>query len=228
MRRGLLITTAALLVTGTAFWFGREVGGFESSARIASLEQQLIQMEERIRLTGVAQAQAQQQADQAEQRRRDDLAALAEKVPQGDVAALVDLVRKKLASGMPLDRLRFVVEQVRPERQCSPGVQKKRFAPRMPSEVSPLQTVSFLDNKVTISGVGISALSKEGAAQPWFDPGQPVEIRILSIGGGIDIVKGVLPAGRSLVEDGREYRFGFASSDKRGSIEVTLQDCAYP
>jgi hypothetical protein len=42
------------------------------------------------------------------------------------------------------------------------------------------------------------------------------------------MVKDTLPAGISIVANDREYRLGFASSEKRGFVEVSLQSCAYP
>ena len=226
--RWLLLPALALAVLGAAFWFGREVGGFEQAARVRRLEQQLVQMEELGRQANVARAQAEQQLADAANKVKAELATISARVPQGDLATLQDLMRARLEEGVPVERLRFLVEQARKERRCNPGTEKRRFSPRLPTEVSPLQTVSFLDNKITISGTGVAAADKNGVLQSWFDPLQPVEIRVLRIGGGIEMIKGTLPTGHSIVADGREYRFGFASSDRRGVIEVSMEDCAYP
>jgi hypothetical protein len=224
-------TLAGLLVLGgllLAFWFGREVGGFEGQARIASLEAQLGELEARIRNADLERARVEQRLAEADRQARARIDSLVARVPQGELGGLVDLLRARLDGGVPAERLRFVVEQARPGRSCREGVDRRRLSPRLPSEVTPLQTAAFLDNRITISATATPAVAADGTPQSWFDPASPVEIRILRIGGNIELVTNTLPFGHSVVADDREYRFNFASGAKNNMLEITLQDCAYP
>jgi hypothetical protein len=226
--RWILIALLALAGVAAAFWFGREVGGFEGQARIATLEGQLGEMEARIRDADLERARIGQRLAETDRQAQARIDSLNAQVPQGELGGLVEMLRARLDEGVSAERLRFVVEQARPERRCREGVDRRRLAPRLPSEVTPLQTAAFLDNRITISATATPAAAEDGTPQPWFDPAKRVEIRILRIGGNIELVGGVLPFGHSVVADGREYRFGFASGAKSGVLEVTLQDCAYP
>lgn len=228
MRRwGLSLLLAACALAG-AFWFGREVGGFEQAARVRALDEQLSLIEERSRQADRLRAEAEQRLVVEEIRAAASVAELEARVPQGELEILVDLLRARMDQGVPPERLRFVVEQAQRERRCRDGIIQRRLAPRLPEEVTPLQTIAFLDNRITVSATATAAIAENGAPEPWFDPSQPVQIRVLRIGGGIELVEGVLPLGHSVVADGREHRFGFASSAKKGLIELALQDCAYP
>ncbi len=225
--RWILLPLLALTMLAGAFWFGREVGGFEQAARVDALQRQVGQMEDLIHQTNLLRAQAEQQAAEAGERARAEIAALQARLPQGELSGIVELARAKLGEGVPAERLRFLIEAAH-QRRCDPAIEKRRFAPRLPDDVTPLQTVSFLDNRITISGTAVAAANKDGVPQSWFDPAQPVEIRILHIGGDIELIKDTLPAGYSMVANDREYRLAFASSEKRGLVEASLQSCAYP
>ncbi|WP_191061075.1 hypothetical protein [Geminicoccus harenae] len=226
--RWVLLPGTGLLVLALAFWFGLEAGGAKGEALVQALDARLLELDERSRQAGLRHAQA-------EQRQADALAAahrtireLEERVPRGEFGALVDLLRTRVADGVPIERLRFVVGQARAERQCRDGVERRRFLPRLPSDVSPLQTVAFLDNRITVSATASPVTQPDGTPGDGFDPAKPVEIRLLRIGGNLELVKGVLPQGHSVVDGNREYHFTFALGAKSPGIEAVMQDCAYP
>jgi hypothetical protein len=228
LRRWVLAPVVLVALLGAAFWFGREVGGFEADARIGMLESRIGEMEERERAAERLRAQAEQGLAEASAQAQARIESLAARVPRGELGALLDLVRGRLDQGVPPERLRFVLAEAGPVRACREGIAQRRFVPRLPSGVAPLQTVAFLDNRITISATASPALAGDGTPEPGFDAGRKVEIRVLRIGGNIELLEGVLPLGHSVVADGREYRFGFASAANDTMIEVTLQDCAYP
>ncbi|WP_051328845.1 hypothetical protein [Geminicoccus roseus] len=226
--RWIVAPLALLALLGAAFWFGREVGGFEADARIGALEARIGETEARERAAERLRAQAEQALASASAQAQARIESLAARVPHGELGALLDLLRARLDQGVPPERLRFVLSEAAPVRACRQGVAQRRFAPRLPSGVAPLQTVAFLDNRITVSATASPAVAEDGSPRPGFDAGRKVEIRVLRIGGNIELVEGVLPLGHSVVADGREYRFGFASVANDTQIEVTLQDCAYP
>ncbi|WP_159714958.1 hypothetical protein [Geminicoccus flavidas] len=226
--RWILLPGAGLLALALAFWFGLEAGSARSEALVQSLDARLAELAERDRQAGLRHAEAEQRQAGALAAAHRTIRDLEERVPYGDFGGLVDLLRTRIADGVPIERLRFVVGQARAERQCRDGVERRRFQPRLPSDVSPLQTVAFLDNRITVSATASPVTQPDGAPGDGFDPVSPVEIRLLRIGGNLELVKGVLPLGHSVVDGSREYRFTFTSGAKSPGIEAVMQDCAYP
>ena len=218
-RRWVLPVLFLVLLTGAAFWFGREVGLAENGAEAALLARRNDELLTRHRTTELALAEA-------EQARKDEAAGAAAKLAEAEarlpdqaMVELVGLAQARLAQGVPLDRLKSVLAQVTREPNCLPGIDRKRLTPRLQSASGPLQTVGFLDNQLTVAA---------SAAGEQFDPAKPVDVRIQRLGGGIEPVSGILPMGHTLVADGRQYLFGFAYLEKTGQIEVALRSCAYP
>ena len=226
--RQCLVGLALLALLTAAFWFGVQVGGFQSAAEIQSITGQLGESEQRIAAVEGLRARAEQQASDANLAAANRIAGLEAQLPTGELASMLDLLVEKRAGGVSSERLRFVLEQVGRQQDCRADLIKRKLAPRLPNGTDPMQTISFLDNRITLSADAQPAISSDGAPLARFDPRQPVDIRLLRIGGAIEKVEGVLPLGHSVVADGREYRFGFAPLAKSSLIEVTLQDCAYP
>ena len=227
-RWGWALASGAVFLAALVFWFGREVGGFEAAATIRSLESQLADLDGRTATVERERAQAEQHLAEERTAAARRIALLQTQVPQGEFAGLVELLRDKAAAGVTLERLRFVLAQAGTQRSCRDGLTKRRLTPRLPDDLDPLQTVAFLDNRITISADGRRVATDGDRPHGGFDPQAPVDIRLLRIGGAVEHVQGTLPLGHSIVADEREYRFGFASSAKSPTIEITLQDCAYP
>ena len=226
--RWVLLPGAGLLALALVFWFGLEVGSARSEALVQALDARLAELDERERQAGLRHAEAEQRQADALTAAHRTIRELKEHVPDGEFGALVDLLRTRMEGGVPMERLRFVVSQARAERQCREGVERRRFQPRLPSDVSPLQTAAFLDNRITVSATASPMTQADGTQGEGFDPAKPLEIRLLRIGGNLELVKGVLPLGHSVVDGNREYRFTFAPDAKSPGIEAVMQDCAYP
>lgn len=161
----------------------------------------------------------------AAQIERDRLAGL----PKGDAARLLRAVEAKLAAGIPAQRLAFVLENAAPQPVCDDKIEIRRIQPRTPSSTSAAVTATFADNKVTASAQAAAAPAVAGQAEAGFDAAQPVELRFTMIGGGIQTARGQLPLGHAFLFGGKELRFIAKPADRApGSLELSLQTCAYP
>ncbi|MBK3772710.1 hypothetical protein JJL56_03880 [Azospirillum sp. YIM DDC1] len=171
-------------------------------------------------------SQMQHAARTAEARAAELEARLQREVPSGDLARLTGLVSERLKGGMDPNRLAFVIAQVQAVRNCQPA-ETKRFALATPLLKSGNRSTSFNNGAVTVSGEGQSSRNAQGNAESWFDPSQPVTIKIAGMGGKETVAKGVLPLHQTVVLDNSEYRFTFAPG-ARSFVEVTADRCPFP
>lgn len=186
---------------------------------VASLSRQKAELELRV-------GQFQHAARAAEARAQELEARLARELPTGDLAKLLHLVGARLKSGLDAARLAFVIENAQTPRNCQPP-ESKRFVLATPLLRSGVRGASFGNGTVTVTGEGQSARDGQGNPESWFDPGQPVTVRITGIGGKEVEATGTLPLHQSLVVDNFEYRFTF-SAGARSFVDVTSDRCPFP
>jgi hypothetical protein len=159
-------------------------------------------------------------ADEWQQRYRQD-------VPVGEVKQLFEAVQAKLGQGVTAERLRFVVEQIERRRACEQGPQVKRVLVRTPLADGTERLAAFANGSMTLSLSGASARDAAGNPQAWFDPSQPVTVRLARLGGKSLDATGALPLHRSMVDGDREYRLNIVAAP-RGFAQVTLERCRFP
>jgi hypothetical protein len=86
---------------------------------------------------------------------------------------------------------------------------------------------AFANGSMTLSLSGASARDAAGNPQTWFDPSQPVTVRLARLGGKSLDATGALPLHRSMVDGDREYRLSIVAAP-RGFAQVTLERCRFP
>jgi hypothetical protein len=149
-------------------------------------------------------------------------------VPSGELAALVARVRDKLAAGVDQDRLAFLIDSAGKPRKCDNKPVTKRFVVRTPISRGANDSVSFANNAITVTALGESALNEEGKVEAWFDPAQPVTLRLVQLGGKTTVRKGTLPLHTSIVIKDKEYLYSVVEGAQRGFVEITGDRCDYP
>ena len=170
--------------------------------------------------------QLQEVARTAEARANDLERRLQREVPRGDLAKLGQLISERLVAGVSAERLNFVIAAAQNKRNCQQP-ETKRLQPSTPIYRSPNRAVGFAAGTITVIGEGQSARDNAGNSEGWFDPGQPLTLRITPQGGKETVVTGSLPLHQSVVVDNTEYRFT-AAAGVRSFIEITADRCAYP
>lgn len=221
------LVVALVLIGGIGASY--QVGLSQSRTEIARLEADIATMHELNRLMNERVAKAAQQAEAAITRHAKLQQVYRDEVPRGELRQLLDLVEAKLAAGVPMDRLAFVVREARVERQCEPAVETRRVLVHTPSNTALVNSVGFFDNRITVTSDGMAARTPEGLSENLFDPSKPVSLRFLRIDGDVTTIDGRLPLTHSLVLNNQEFLFTVMASDKQaGHIEITMQRCAFP
>lgn len=218
-----IVAIAAIVAAGA---YAYQTGSRLASRNIASLEQQLADSTSKnADLDAQLQAQREQQAgdkaqaDEWRERYQRDVAT-------GEIKGLFDLVRSKLDQGVTPDRLRFILEQTENKRDCDPKPQIKRLQVQTPLSRGQRAQAAFTDG-VTITITGASARDTAGNPEAWFDPSQPVVVRLLGPQNKSNELTGPLPLHPSLLAGDHEYRFAVVSGP-RGFAEVSMQRCRFP
>lgn len=221
-RKALWIIFFLLALAGTSFWWGAET---ERTSQMAFKEKASALEKERAGLENMITAlRSEVQSTQVRYQQLE--AKYQQEVPQGEFKNLTDLVRKQLNAGIKPERLAFVIDAARPPKNCTdPAV--KRFVVKTPVYNGPHGTVSFGNGVVTVTGEGEAATNSNGMPEAWYDPGKPVKIVFIEIGGKRTVKEGLLPVQHSLVIGNKEYRFTVAAGE-RSFISVTSDNCDYP
>lgn len=216
-----------ILIMATCFGFGFFIGGQNAGVQNGTLKLEVEDLNGRLKsiqdeLTTVR-AEAQTATSRFEQ-----LKTQYEKdiPPTGPMREIVDMVKKQIADGMAPDRLAFVLRSARPPRNCS-DPSTKRFIIKTPAYKGSDSTVTVGEGAVVITGTGSSAKTREGQAESWFDPTQPINLNFKSASGEIEKKSGTLPFQHSVIASGKEYRFTLTEGEK-SFVKVTFDSCDYP
>ena len=134
---------------------------------ITTLSDRLRQMEtENNELHGELAAEKVRVQDLRQQYERD--------VPTGAIRQLLELARKKLADGVDVARLAFVVGAAENTRDCKTQSATRRFLVKTPIYQGANDSVSFAANTITVTATGPSATDEAGNPEAWFDPAKPM------------------------------------------------------
>lgn len=147
-------------------------------------------------------------------------------VPSGELAKLTDLIRRQLTTGIKSERILFAIESARPPKNCSTPITKK-FVVKTPAYSGPNVGASFWNGSVQVTGIGQSAVNASSQAEAWYDPGKPVVLTFIQVGGKETVKEGLLPIQHSIVIADKEYRFTVAVGE-RSFISVVSDSCDYP
>ena len=223
----MLLLGVALVVIIALGRFAYQTGTNLARSDVVRLEQEITALSERLRemetenneLHGALAAAKMRAQDLRQQYQRD--------VPTGAIKDLLDLSRQKLAAGVDVERLAFVVGAVENTRDCKDAPVTRRFLVRTPISRGANDSVSFAENAITVTASGQSATDGAGNVEAWFDTARPITVLFARIGGIQSKVEGTLPLHHSVVMNDREFKFSIVAG-VRGFANITGDECRYP
>ena len=112
--------------------------------------------------------------------------------------------------------------------KCTGEPAVRRFLVRTPIYRGANDAVTFAENAITVTASGVSAKDINGKPEAWFDPAEPVTLRITSIGGTTREASGPLPLHHTILWHDAEYRFSVVAADQRGFVLASAERCALP
>ena len=226
-RWAIVKTILVFAMLGGAGWFAYATGEELARVEVDVLQEELDVARgelDRLRAENASLARGAETArgSEAQWRRRYE-----QEVPQGEIAELVTAIEGQISAGVPVERLRFVVDAVEAERSCAEETTTKRFLVRTPLFRGANDAVAFAGGTITITASGVGARNAQGQRESWFDPAEPIDLRLAQAGGDETPVAGKLPLHFSLVRGVVEHRFS-AHEGERGFVEITEFRCDYP
>ncbi len=219
-----IVALCLIVAAGTyAYMSGKELSRGEVNileGKITSLETSVADLEQK---NGALRAEISEERSRAEEWRQK----YTREVPSGDLKDLFDLTQQRIESGVGVDRLKFVIGAAENRQSCDQQPVTKRFVVQTPLASGANGFVAFASGAITLTAVGVPARDSQGNPEAWFDPAEPVEVRIVPIGGTASEFSGQLPLSPSIVVGDSEYHFSIVTG-ARGFVQVTGTRCDYP
>lgn len=213
-------------VLGMMFAFGFWLGGERAQHGAGMLKQKVQALEAQNQQAENDLVELRSQAQTAVMRYEQLQKDFVEKIPEGPVSDLLDLVRKQIEEGRDPERLAFLIRSARPPRNCT-EIETKRFVVSTPANQGPDNQISIGDGAITITAEGTPARNEKGEQEAWYDPNQSISLKFTTLGGEAASKDGILPIHHSVVAADREYRFTI-SDGARSFVKVTFDSCDYP
>lgn len=227
IRLRLLKWGAALAAVVIAGVYAYETGNRLAEREVARLEEQIVDLNARIeqleqdnmRLAEAARS-AKGKVEVWQQRYRQD-------IPTGELKALYELTREKLAGGVDGARLAFILKQASQRSDCAEEVETKRFYVKTPLYNGGNDTVGFAGSSIVVTAQGTASTDGSGNQLVRYDPGQPVVVRFARLGGEASEASGMLPLHHAMIVGDNEIRFSVVAGEP-GMVNVTAGSCPFP
>ncbi len=219
--RGLLVV-ASLCGLGVIAYL---VGNNLAQREVSRLRAANVQLNERLADQSQHGNRLQTLADTAQSRERKWRLRYDQEVPTGAIKALVTKIQGHLVSGADPQRLELFIDAGARPPVCDNAPTTKRFLVRTPQYAGANDSVSFVDNALTVTAQGEPMANADGNPEAWFDAAKPVSLEVAAIGGGRSEITGLLPLHHAVIWGGAEYRFSVVNGNDRGFVLVTADRC---
>ncbi|MGI9384153.1 MAG: hypothetical protein ACR2PO_13445 [Methyloligellaceae bacterium] len=227
LRVRLLKWALALAVVVTAGVYAYETGISLAAREVARLNERLVQLNARLQQLEQDNLQLAEAARSAKGKVEVWQQRYRQEIPTGDLKALYELMREKLAGGVDSARLAFILRQASQGSDCAETVETKRFFVKTALYNGGNDTVAFADSAIVVTAQGTAAIDGTGNQRVRYDPGQPVVVRFARLGGEASEATGLLPLHHAMVVGDKEFRFSVVAGEP-GMVKVTAGRCPFP
>lgn len=227
LRVRLLKWVLALVVVVTAGIYAYETGNRLAEREVTRLKEEIALLDIRVQQLEQENLQLAEAARSAKGKIEVWQQRYRQEIPTGELKALYELMREKLAGGVDSARLSFVLRQASQASDCAETVETKRFFVKTPLYNGGNDAVAFADSAIVVTAQGAAAVDGTGNQRVRYDPGQPVVVRFARLGGDASEASGLLPLHHSMVIGDKEFRFSVVAGEP-GMVKVTAGRCPFP
>ncbi len=227
MRLRLLRWGAALAAIVIAGVYAYETGNRLAEREVARLDEQVTDLNTRIQQLEQDNLQLAEAARSAKGKVEVWQRRYRQEIPTGDLKALYELTREKLAGGVDSARLAFILQQARQQSDCAETVETKRFYVKTALYNGGNDAVAFANSAIVVTAQGAALIDGKGNQQVRYDPAQPVVVRFARLGGDSSEASGLLPLHTAMVIGDKEFRFSVVAGEP-GMVKVTVGRCPFP
>ena len=227
MRLRLLKWGAALAAIVIAGVYAYETGNRLAEREVARLDEQVTDLNTRIQQLEQNNLQLAEAARSAKGKVEVWQQRYRQEIPTGDLKALYELTREKLAGGVDSARLAFILQQASQQSDCAETVETKRFYVKTPLYHGGNDAVAFANSAIVVTAQGAASIDGTGNQQVRYDPAQPVAVSFARLGGETSEASGLLPLHTAMVIGDKEFRFSVVAGEP-GMVKVTAGRCPFP
>ena len=227
MRLRLLKWVAVLAAIVGAGVYAYEIGSRLAEREVARLEQQTVDFDTRIQQLEQDNLQLAEAARGAKAKVEAWQQRYRQEIPTGELKALYELTRERLADGVDSARLAFILQQASQQGDCAETIETKRFYVKTPFYNGGNDTVAFANSAIVVTAQGSASIDGTGNQQVRYDPAQPVVVRFARLGGDASKASGLLPLHHAMVIGDKEFRFSVVAGEP-GMVNVTAGRCPFP
>ncbi len=215
---------AAIVIAGV---YAYETGSRLAEREVTRLEERIAELSERIQTLEQDNLQLAEAARTARGKVEDWQQRYRQDIPTGELKALYEQIRAKLADGVDGTRLGFILQQASQAKDCAEALETKRFYVKTPLYAGGNDTVGFADSAIVVTAQGSASTDGSGNQLSRYDPAQPVVVRFARLGGEASEASGMLPLYHAMVVGDNEYRFSVVPGEP-GMVKVTAGSCPFP
>ncbi len=227
MRLRLLRWGAALAAIVIAGVYAYETGNRLAEREVARLDEQITVLNTRIQQLEQDNLQLAEAARSAKGKVEVWQQRYRQEIPTGDLKALYELTREKLAGGVDSARLAFILQQASEQSDCAETVETKRFYVKTALYNGGNDAVAFANSAIVVTAQGAALIDGRGNQQVRYDPAQPVVVRFARLGGDSSEASGLLPLHAAMVIGDKEFRFSVVAGEP-GMVIVSAGRCPFP
>ena len=227
IRMRLLKGGAALAVVVVAGVYAYETGSRLAEREVARLTEEIALLDVRVQQLEQENLQLAEAARSARGKIEVWRQRYEREIPTGELKALYELTREKLAGGVDSARLAFILQQASKRDECTDAVETKRFYVKTPFYNGGNDAVGFADSAIVVTAEGAASVDGTGKQQVRYDPAQPIMVRFARLGGQTSETSGLLPLHHAVVLGDREFRFSIIAGEP-GMVRVTAGHCPFP
>ncbi len=213
-----------LIVMGLMLWIGWFWGNSQQSALMSSNAQELInatQVNARLE-----QEMASIKRELSEEKNRRVAAELlnGDGVQSEDMRQLQQIIARYLARGINEDQIKLALRSVSLPSRCRP-VEAKDIAVATPFFAGKESNTGLLNGAVHVFVEGMAG-QQATAERPWFDPDEPISMRVAFLGGE-KITSGPLPISMNIIADAWLMKMDVVQTSLQGYVNVSISKCSF-
>ena len=213
-----------LFILGVTMWLGWLWGNTQQSALVSSNVQRLSNVEQTNQRLEQELVSLKRTLDQEKERR------VAAELLNGDGAQKTEMRRlnaiiaRYLSRGITEDQIKLALQSVSVPSRCRP-VEAKDIAVATPFFAGKESNTGLINGAVHVFVEGVAG-QQATAERPWFDPEEPVSMRV-SFLGGEKIASGMLPVTMNIIADTWLMKLDVVETSLQGYVNVNISKCSF-
>ena len=213
-----------LFIMGIVLWIGWFWGNSQQSAVISSNAQQIIDVNQKNERLEQELASLKRTLEDEKERRVAAELLINEGQQKKEMRRLNRIIARYLARGIKEDQIKLALQSVSLPSRCRP-VEEKDVAVATPFFAGKESNTGLLNDNIHVFVEGIAG-QQATAERPWFDPEEPVSMRVAFLGGE-KITSGALPLTMNIIADTWLMKLDLVETSLQGYVNVRISKCSF-